>query len=159
VPEVTVEGADKLALLGAAVRKLGSDRTVLKHLTARIRGFAPPAKAELAASALTTLPRAGGLGAWVAMSRVTVSVRRGTQSAGVTITQARTSKGGKKSDLTRIDAGRTRHPLWGNRKHWYGQDVTSGYWSDVIAGPVVDEFTTQTVAAIDDAIAEVLSAW
>jgi len=30
-------------------------------------------------------------------------------------------------DVTRIDAGILRHPLYGNRLHWYAQKVTRGF--------------------------------
>lgn len=152
---VEVEGADKLALLGKAVRKLGSDRTILKHLTKRVKKLGAPIRAELKASAVATLPRRGGLGVWVAKSRINVTVRRGADTAGVSITEGRNSAGGR-SDLRRINAGTTRHPYFGKRSHWYPQRVNAGFATKVFEGPIVTEFRNQTLAAIDDSIAEVL---
>ncbi len=34
-----------------------------------------------------------------------------------------------KLDLRSLDAGRLRHPLYGNRRHWYTQRVRAGFWT------------------------------
>ncbi|HWB36975.1 MAG TPA: hypothetical protein VHA75_13225 [Rugosimonospora sp.] len=152
-----IEGAEKLAALGKAVRAMGSDRTIIKALTKRIRTLGTPVKTELKTSALAVLPKRGGLAAWVAKSRLTISVRRGTHTAGISIKQGRNSAGGR-TDLRAIDRGRLRHPMLGDREHWYTQQITPGFWSDVIDGPAADQFQQEAVAAIDDALAEVAQA-
>jgi len=153
--DVKVEGADKLALLGKAIRKMGSDRTIIKNLSKEIKSFGPPVREALKASALATLPKRGGLNKWVAASRVNVSVRRGATTAGVSIKEGRNSAGGR-SDLKGIDAGMVRHPLLGNRAHWYPQRITPGFATKTLEGPVLQEFQQLTVKAIDEAISEVL---
>lgn len=152
---ISVEGADKLALLGKAVRKMGTDRTILKNLTKRIKSMTPEIRDAIRVSAVATLPHAGGLGVWVAKSRVNVSVTRGANTAGVRITAGRNSTG-KRSDIRNIDAGSTRHMLFGDRKHWYAQRVVPGFASNVVQGPLGDLFQAHTIAAIDETIAEVL---
>lgn len=152
---VSVEGAEKLALLGKAIRKMGADRTILTNLTKRIKTMTPEIRTAIRASAIATLPKRGGLGAWVAKSRVSVSVRRGPDTASVRVIVGRNSTG-KRSDLADINAGSTRHMLFGNRKWWYPQRVTPGYVTTVVQGPLGDEFQAHTIAAIDDTIAEVL---
>jgi hypothetical protein len=153
-----VEGAEKLALVGKAVRKLGSDRTVLKALTKRIRSGLPSLRAELKASALATLPRRGGLNRWVASSRVNVSVRRGANTAGVTVTEGRNSTGAR-SDLRGLDAGMVRHPTFGNREAWSPQKVSAGFATRVFEGPAEQEFRGLVNDSIDEAVAEVLRAF
>lgn len=37
-------------------------------------------------------------------------------------------------ELGRLDRGRLTHPLWGNREHWYGQEVVPGWFT----GPCED---------------------
>ena len=37
---------------------------------------------------------------------------------------------GRSLDLRSLDGGRLRHPLFGNRGHWYSQAVTPGWFSD-----------------------------
>lgn len=152
---VSVEGADKLALLGKAVRKMGADKTILKNLTKRIKTMAPDIRKAVRASAIATLPKRGGFGIWVAKSSVNVSVTRGANTAGVRIVAGRNSAGGR-SDIRRIDAGGTRHMLFGNRHVWYPQRVVPGFASNVIQGPLGDVFQAHTIEAIDDTIAEVL---
>ena len=39
------------------------------------------------------------------------------------------SKKGKSVDLNALDAGRVRHPLFGNRRHWYQQSVPAGWFT------------------------------
>lgn len=153
--DIDVRGAEGLALVGKAVRQLGTDRTIVNNMAREIRTIGPLAKAKARESAMARLPRRGGLARWVASARVAVSVRRGAKSAGVTIRQGRNSKGGR-SDLKRIDAGQTRHPLLGNRRHWYPQSVQAGYFTDAMQGDVADEFRRKVVVAVDRAVAEVL---
>jgi hypothetical protein len=153
---VNIEGADKLALVGKAVRLMGSDRTVIKNLTKRIKSLGTPVKAELKASALASLPHRGGLNLWVASSRVVVSVRRGASTAGVDISEGRNSKTGKRSDLRALNKGKLRHPVHGNRRKWTLQSIEPGFFDDVIDGPVGEQFQAEVIGAIDDTIAEVL---
>lgn len=152
---VSVEGAEKLALLGKAIRKMGADRTILTNLSKRIKTMTPEIRTAIRASAVATLPHKGGLGAWVAKSRVSVSIRRGPATASVRIVTGRNSTG-KRSDLADINAGSTRHMLFGNRKHWYPQTVVPGFVTNVVQGPLGDAFQAHTIAAIDDTIAQVL---
>lgn len=39
------------------------------------------------------------------------------------------AKSGKGVDLDRLDRGRLRHPLFGNRRHWFEQPVPPGWFS------------------------------
>ncbi len=32
-------------------------------------------------------------------------------------------------DLRSLDRGRLRHPLFGNREHWYNESVPRGWWT------------------------------
>jgi hypothetical protein len=151
---VRVEGAEKLALLGKAIRLQGSDRTILKELTKNVKKLSLQVRTELKLSAASVLPKRGGLGGWVAKSRVNTSVRRGANTAGVTVTMGRNSKGAR-SDLRGMDAGLVRHPLFGNRHIWYPQRIADGFATKVFEGPAAEEFTNETLDAIDAAIAEV----
>ncbi len=160
-----VSGAEKLELLGRHVRAVGEDRTIFKHLTKRVRPMAAPVRAALRASALATLPSRGGLASLVAREPITVSVRRGTATAGVSIREGR-----HRRDVRSMDYGILRHPVYakqGQRRRdstktgekgwaWVQQSVPQGHWSNVIYGPVTDEFEDHVLEAVDDAIAEVV---
>jgi hypothetical protein len=152
---IHVSGAEKLALVGTAMRRLGAERVIVKEMSKRIRRLAGPFRDAVKTSARSTLPHHGGLGEWVARSRMITSVRTTTRSAGVRLVARRTSLRGA-SDIARIDAGRVRHPLFGDRAHWYAEAVTAGFGTRVLDGPVADEFRQEIGAAVDDAIAEVL---
>lgn len=152
--DLEVQGAEKLALLGKAVRKLGADRIVLKHLNQRIRAGFKDTRQELKASAKSTLPRRGGLGKWVASASVRVAIRRGANTAGVQVVMGRNSAG-KRTDMRAIERGKVRHPTWGH-KPWTPQTVPAGFAARVFEGPTAAEFHGLVVASIDDAVAEVL---
>lgn len=112
-------------------------RSDLAGLQQRLRAAASTAPAELNAaalramtglpdrlrgSALSVLPRRGGLGALVAGSRFTT--RPLTTGARSTVTS--------RHDIAAMDRGRLRHPLFGNRGHWYQQAITPGWWTTVV---------------------------
>lgn len=153
---IRITGGRKLAELGAAVRSIGEDRTIIKQLQVKVRKLFAPVRKEIKASAVAILPKTGGLGEWAASSRTSLAVRRGVNTAGMSVRVGRNSKGGR-SDIRRLDdAGRIRHPLWGNRKHWYPQTVESGFVSKPIHGPITDAFVREVIAATDAAIEEAL---
>lgn len=52
-------------------------------------------------------------------------------TVGVRVTA--TSKKGKGVDLDKLDRGRLRHPLFGDRKHWYEQTVPAGWFTRPMA--------------------------
>lgn len=151
--DVDVRGQEGIALVGRAVRRLGSDRRIVNNMAREIRAAGPPIRAEIRRSALATLPKRGGLNRWVAASRVTVRVRRGASSAGVTVVGGRNSSRGR-SDLKRIDAGRVRAPLWGDRRYWHLQSVRPGFFR--VSDEGVTAFRDAVVRAVDQAAAEVL---
>lgn len=110
------------------LRAFDDRRVVLKELRAELRKPLPQLRKEVKRSAVAKLPAAGGLGAWVARGTVTLSARDRGRTAGIRIKVSRKSTKNK-ADLKRLnDAGRVRHPLHGNRKHWYPQEVTPGYF-------------------------------
>lgn len=42
-------------------------------------------------------------------------------------------KGRRKQRLVGpLDRGRLRHPLFGNRDHWYQQSIEAGFWTDTL---------------------------
>lgn len=55
--------------------------------------------------------------------------RRGGQMAALTLKATAKSASGKPRELRRVESGRLRHPLWGNRRHWFDQSVKPGFWT------------------------------
>lgn len=152
--EVRVYGADDIARVAAQVRKLGDGRTIPNEMTARIRRAVPPIRKAVKASALATLPAGGGLNAFVARAGVRASVKRGPRSAGVSLVSGRKSRRGR-TDLRRMNEGRTRHPLFGNRERWYPQVVPAGYFDRAVEGEGLDAFRAEVNNAIGEAVERV----
>lgn len=80
------------------------------------------------------------------------SVRRvpkRTNQAGIRVTA--TSRKGKSIDLDSLDRGRLRHPLFGNRRHWYNQTVPAGWFTRPMAANAdnVQRELEQAVREID----------
>jgi hypothetical protein len=152
---IHVSGGEKLRTLARAVRLISDDHRIIKNLRRRITEDVKPIAKEIRASAVERLPEKGGLGAWVADAKITTRVDTAGSDAGVFVRIGRNSEE-KQSDIAAIDAGGVRHPLWGNRKHWYPQVVKPGFASSVLEGPLTDRVRESVLAAIDDAIAEVV---
>lgn len=153
--DVEIRGAEGLRLVGIAVRRLGSDRTIVNEMAKEIRGAVPPIRAAVKASALANLPKRGGLNRWTASAKLTAQVRRGAQSAGVSLRDSKGSRG-KRHDLRALNDGFIRHPLWGNREHWYPQRVAPEFFQKAIVPEGVDAFRNKVVVAVDRAVEKVL---
>ena len=78
---------------------------------------------KLKGSALSTLPRHGGLNRTVAF-KTRFSVHRIPSGARVV--------GQMAYDIEGLDAGHAIHPLFGNPSHWYRETVRPGWWSHVV---------------------------
>lgn len=120
-----VRGAEQFRELGRRLKEEGDrGKGLRRELFAAINDATVLLKEELVASALDTLPHRGGIGAVIAASRFTTSKRLAGNKAGVSI------KATNPHSIGTIDRGRLRHPLFGNREHWYTQAVKPGWWSN-----------------------------
>ncbi len=114
------------------LRAFNDRREVINEIRKDLRKPLPELREKVRANAIATLPSRGGLGAWVARARFSVRFQDSGRSAGVRVKVSRASGDGDKADLKALDdRGRIRHPLWGNRGHWYGQSVAAGFFSRV----------------------------
>jgi hypothetical protein len=84
---------------------------------------------------LRILPRGGGFASYMA-GRLTVHRSKIPGGLRLTVDAAGT-------DAARVNEGRLRHPLYGNRGHWYTQTVRPGF---------ADETMRQVKVAVDAAI-------
>jgi hypothetical protein len=153
--DIDIKGAEGIALVAKSVRSLGADRKIVNEMAKEIRSAVPPIRAAIKANALTELPHRGGLNTWVASARVTASVRRSATNAGVSIVDGRNSAA-KRTDMRQINAGRVRHPAWGNRSAWSLQTVTAGFFDRAVTEEGVQAFRDAVVVAVDRAAGEVL---
>lgn len=141
--------------IGALVRSLrgfARNDILIREVRAELRAPVPIVRTRIKATARATLPHSGGLGGWVAGTRITAKVMLGGKSVTIRLRGGRNSKHGR-SDIRAIDRGRLRHPSWGRRGRgqWFTQAVTPGFFTKTAAeAPEWD-------AAIDRAMARAVA--
>lgn len=112
------------------IRSFSDRRVVINTIRQDLRKPLPALRKQVRSSALSTLPSRGGLAVWVARAALRVQLQDRGRSAGVKVKMSRKSDDGDKADLNALDTGgNIRHPLYGNRAHWYGQRVPAGFFS------------------------------
>jgi hypothetical protein len=153
--EVEIRGTESLTLISKRLKQLGDGNEIPKQMTKEIRSAVPPIRVAVRRNAVGTLPSGGGLGEWVARSRVTAAIRRSGRSAGIKLRAGRNSEK-KRSDIRAIDKGRVRAPLFGNRSKWHLQSVKPGFFTDAVTDEGMEAFRKAVVKAIDKAVREVL---
>ena len=105
-------------------RLRGAERSVANGLRRRIREAGKPLAEGVLQDGPEGLPERGGLSGWLRQSKGTTSL---TQAR----LEVKLSRGGK-HDLAAINRGRLRHPVFGNRGAWAGQDVEAGTYDRAI---------------------------
>jgi hypothetical protein len=99
-----------------------------KELLKGIRAQGKPAIADVKRSARATLPTRGGFADLVARSSYGMRTRLSGDKMGVSIV----GTGRSVKSLRAINAGRLRHPVWGNRDVWVEQHIEPGFFD----GPI-----------------------
>lgn len=136
------DGADELRQLGTALK--GAEKVIRKETLASLKATTAPLGTAVKAEA-ATLPSRGGLAGKVAATRVTTKVRMSGRQAGVRIV------GTGRLNIDALDRGSLRHPLFGNKAHWFGQSVRPGWWSRPI-----EDAAPQIAADLEQAIGSAL---
>jgi hypothetical protein len=142
---VGVSGED-LFKLAADLRRAGA-KSLQREL---YRAVQKSGKRVVAAAkeGAQTLPQSGGLAARVAGATYRTQLKGG-RNPGVRVTA--TEKTGKPVDLNAIDGdGGVRHPLFGNRRHWYPTRVPARWFT----GPA-EKAAEQARADLVEAVAAV----
>lgn len=152
---VRVEGARRIALVAAVVRRVGTDRKIVNDMAKEIRRAVKPIRKAIKVRAVEILPSGGGLGRWTARARITGQVRRGPTTAGVRIKGTKSTQG-RKHDLRRLDLGTTRHPTFGNPP-WHAQTVRPGFFTDAVTEEGLDQLEDAVIEAADSAVVRILN--
>lgn len=126
-------------------------KVVLAKLRSTLREPLPRVRVAVRAAAVQMLPRQGGLGTWVAASRVGLSVRVTSRSVRVTVRAGRRSDGAK-SDIDAIDRGNVRHPVFGSPLTWSRQTVPAGFFSTTLTEGPLDWWRAAAVKAAEQAV-------
>lgn len=133
---------------------MGKDdgREFRAELRAGIKLASSPLLRAVQHSALDTLPKHGGLNAWVARARYSTSVVMSGNRVGIRV------KGTKSGhDLEAVDAGEVRHPVFGKwRAGVPPTRVEPGYFTKpmLASAPIVE---TALLAVLDRQIAKLRS--
>lgn len=123
--DVRIEGAERLAIVAGAIQRQVPE--LRKDLLRGLRAAAKPTVKDIKETARVTLPKRGGLNDWVAKSSIGLRTRTSGENSGIRIEGRKTGH-----DVKSLDAGRLRHPLFGNRKRWFQQDIRPGFFSQTI---------------------------
>lgn len=123
---VGASAAGSFAALARDLRRAGAGG-LRKELYAGLQRGARPAIQTVRDHAATFLPRSGGLADRVAGASITARVTNSAAGPSARITAKERS--GKSFDARALDDGRLRHPLYGNRRYWYQQAVTPGWFT------------------------------
>lgn len=118
--ELAISGADQLTVLAARLKD-EADRGISRELSAGLLAATKPMRAAARRNARDVLPATGGLNKEMARSKMTVVRRYTGHEVGVRI--------GTASHDPRIDAGRLRHPVFGNREVWVQQTVPAEWFT------------------------------
>jgi len=174
---ITADASDFIAV-GRALRQAG-DKGLRRELFKAVQRATKPAKAEIKKSALTTLPKSGGLNRWVADVSVVTKQAYSGQNVGVRIVASKAAKNkrvrskqigpmpkgrartykvrrsgtfGPVADLAAIERGRVWHPFWGRMPEPRSrglQRVRPGFFTRPIEGAVADRMRKEITAALD----------
>jgi hypothetical protein len=120
IMSLEIRGADQLAKLAKDLRSAG-EKDLSKELNQSIREAVEPAKINIRAAARRDLPHRGGFSRKVASMRFTARV---SSRNGLRLTASH------RYQLKLIDQGSVRHPLFGDRDHWYITRFRSGIFTN-----------------------------
>ena len=145
---ITVTGAEGLARLARAVKAAGRN-DLRKDLLRGVRKGSKPMIPDARAAAAESLPHRGGLAADVAGAKWVVRTRMQGRGAGVRITGTWTSEG-RLHDLSKLDTGLLRHPVYGHRKQrWQAQAIRPRWFSDAMEA-LAPEIRDELLEVIDE---------
>lgn len=116
MPDVELRGADDVDALVRRIRTHADAKALRKELYAGLNRATKGVRADMKASIGPSLPSRGGL-ATLVMAKVSLTTAAAAgRNAGVRI-KARH----RAYDLKRLNEGRLRHPVFGNRGAWVDQ--------------------------------------
>jgi hypothetical protein len=137
--DIVIVGANQLDALSKRLKAAGSEgKQLRKELLKAIRDAAKPAVGDVKRSVDQRIPSSGGLARKVRVG-IGVRTRASGPKTGVRIVAR------NKINVEALNAGRLRHPVFGNTNVWVQQRVEPGWFTkpiearqDEIRGSVVD---------------------
>lgn len=144
--EVRVEGADKFARLARALRQIG-EKDLRRELYAGINRAVKPLTTSVRESTRRYLPDRYA----DELSR-TLQVRtrrRAGRDPGISLAGTAKTSRGKDRNLRALNRGVLRHPLYEDRRYWFNQKVSPGFWDEPLSDGA-DVVRRELVNVLDD---------
>lgn len=140
--QIEVRGRQQLQALDRALR--GVDKQLKRDTYRALNRTVKPLTAAVKESTGDYVPEA-----YAAELSSSLRIRTQRRSSALSLKATAKSRTGKPRELGRLEAGRMRHPLWGNRRHWFDQSVKPGFWTKPLekGAPVVRK---ELVKVLDD---------
>lgn len=104
--------------------KSAGDKGLMREVRKDIRSSGKAAGRQVPAEAPEYLPDS-----YAAELAATMKITTSVTATGVRLKGRASTPGGKSRQLSKLDAGQLRHPLYGRRLYWYPQAVTPGFWT------------------------------
>jgi hypothetical protein len=148
---IKIRGAEQWAAVAKAMRS--ADKELRREAYKAVNRTVRPLNQDVLAGMPAYLPDnyARALGPTFR----TRTRRRGGRTPGIRLEgQARTPEGQPRS-LRPLDAGRLRHPLFGNRGFWFNQPVKKGFWTKTLteSAPKIRRELVEVIGDLADKIA------
>lgn len=144
--ELRIEGADKFGKLARQLRLLG-DKELRSELYRGINRSVKPLTEDVKKATPRYLPRRYAFE--LSKSLKVRARRRAGRNPAVYLVAKANNPRGKERDLASLNRGRLRHPLFGNRRYWYDQDVSPNWWDDPLLEGA-DEVRREIVNILDE---------
>lgn len=149
--ELRVEGADKFGILAKALRQVG-DKDLRTELYRGINRAVKPLTESVKVETKNYLPRRYAFELAKSL-KVRARRRAGRDPAIYLVGRAKTPRG-KERDLASLNRGRLRHPLYGNRRYWFDQEVSPNWWDDPLLEGA-DQVREEIVGVLDEVVQKV----
>lgn len=120
--DIQIRGAEKLNRLTRALWAAGEKELRVEMYRGLNRSVKPLSR-EVKDSTAAFLP--GTYAAEISRD-LSIKTRRRATGANPAIYLVGTAK---KHRIAALDSGRLRHPLFGNRRYWYSQQIRPGFWT------------------------------
>ena len=119
-----------------------AERGIRRAIRKRVREAGKPRSEAVVREGAERMPSRGGLREQF--------LRRGNAKLSQTTTSIRIVLGRKGSYVGSVDrSGKVRHPLFGDREHWYSTPVPAGTWRDAFDDHKDEAIDTVSKALVD----------
>ena len=148
--QVRIDGAEQMVDLARRMREVG-DREIIPALRREITAGTRDTRRKVRDRIRATLPQEGGLNRWAGtMPSMSTHIERDRASVKLRLTK-------RGHDLEAMNRGTVRHPLFGNRRHWYTTRVPAHWFEDAVESADIDTLAARVFAAVEHAVTEAVT--